>query len=229
MVVRRFLTQKELEDELEAAVADLEHDVILDAVYVPPNVDYLTDEEGIDSETIGPENQPTSSDIAGTFELHNLEQHFEDESALDSSDEVLLSDKRQKLLDQLPKNNTSKVQWRKKNIAYTHSPVSIEIEDIQTIRDQLAVKLAKRYNRKEKKEIQISQPNVIAEYNKSMGGVDLHDNGIANYRCRNKNIPNNSQQQSQHVVSTVIATTWPQLLDCAGFKDAQNVADLLDI
>lgn len=41
---------------------------------------------------------------------------------------------------------------------------------------------AKRYNRKEKKKITIPQPNVIAEYNQHMGGVDLHDNGIANYR-----------------------------------------------
>lgn len=41
---------------------------------------------------------------------------------------------------------------------------------------------AKRYDRKEKKEIPISQPNVIHQYNKYMGGVDLHDNGIANYR-----------------------------------------------
>ncbi|KAK9700938.1 Transposase IS4 [Popillia japonica] len=46
------------------------------------------------------------------------------------------------------------------------------------------VNTAKRYNRKEKKDITISQPNVITQYNKYMGGVDLHDNGIANYRCR---------------------------------------------
>lgn len=43
---------------------------------------------------------------------------------------------------------------------------------------------AKRYNRKEKKKVAITQPNVIAEYNQHMGGVDLHDNGIANYRIR---------------------------------------------
>lgn len=43
---------------------------------------------------------------------------------------------------------------------------------------------AKRYNRKEHKEILIPQPNVIHQYNKYMGGVDLHDNGIANYRIR---------------------------------------------
>lgn len=46
------------------------------------------------------------------------------------------------------------------------------------------VNKVKRYNRKERKDIYISQPNVISEYNKYMGGVDLHDNGIANYRSR---------------------------------------------
>ena len=42
----------------------------------------------------------------------------------------------------------------------------------------------KRYNRKEKAEIVVQQPYVISQYNKFMGGVDLHDNGIANYRCQ---------------------------------------------
>lgn len=41
---------------------------------------------------------------------------------------------------------------------------------------------AKRYNRKARKEVSIGQPNVVKLYNKNMGGVDLHDNGIANYR-----------------------------------------------
>lgn len=42
--------------------------------------------------------------------------------------------------------------------------------------------MVKRYNRKEKREISIPQPNMIAMYNKYMGGVDLHDNAVANYR-----------------------------------------------
>lgn len=42
---------------------------------------------------------------------------------------------------------------------------------------------AKRFNRKEHKEEAVPQPNVISEY-KYMGGVDLHDNGIANYRIK---------------------------------------------
>jgi len=45
---------------------------------------------------------------------------------------------------------------------------------------------AKRYNRKEKKTVLIPQPKVIAEYNQHMGGVDLHDNGICNYRINVK-------------------------------------------
>lgn len=42
---------------------------------------------------------------------------------------------------------------------------------------------AKRYDRKEKKEINIAQPAMIKNY-KYMGGVDIHDNGVANYRIK---------------------------------------------
>nr|CAH7734201.1 unnamed protein product [Callosobruchus chinensis] len=45
---------------------------------------------------------------------------------------------------------------------------------------------AKRYDRKEKKIISIPQPKLFAEYNKHKGGVDLHDNGISNYRIHVK-------------------------------------------
>ena len=45
---------------------------------------------------------------------------------------------------------------------------------------------AKKFNRKEKKFIGISQPLPFFDYNKHMGGVDLHDNGIANYRIGKK-------------------------------------------
>jgi hypothetical protein len=43
---------------------------------------------------------------------------------------------------------------------------------------------AKRYNRKERKSVLVPQPKVIFDYNQQMEGVDLHDNGIANYRIR---------------------------------------------
>ncbi|RZB70355.1 DDE Tnp 1 7 domain containing protein [Asbolus verrucosus] len=46
----------------------------------------------------------------------------------------------------------------------------------------LPVAQAKPYTRKEHKEVLMPQPRVIYDYNKYMGGVDLHDNGIANYR-----------------------------------------------
>lgn len=43
---------------------------------------------------------------------------------------------------------------------------------------------AKRFNKKSGKMENIPQPVVISNYNKFMGGVDLHDNGVANYRTR---------------------------------------------
>ena len=39
-----------------------------------------------------------------------------------------------------------------------------------------------RYSKEDKKKISIPQPKIVNEYNKHMGGVDLHDNGVANYR-----------------------------------------------
>jgi len=39
---------------------------------------------------------------------------------------------------------------------------------------------------KKKKAVSVPQPKVIAEYNQHMGGVDLHDNGICNYRINVK-------------------------------------------
>ncbi|KAG7197703.1 hypothetical protein KM043_014463 [Ampulex compressa] len=42
----------------------------------------------------------------------------------------------------------------------------------------------KRYNRKEKKHNIVLQQNILHQYNQGMGGVDLHDNAIANCRIR---------------------------------------------
>ncbi|XP_050064316.1 piggyBac transposable element-derived protein 3-like [Aphis gossypii] len=39
---------------------------------------------------------------------------------------------------------------------------------------------------KRKKTVNVQQPNVIQDYNKNMGGVNLHDNAIENYRIRVK-------------------------------------------
>ncbi|KAF2888976.1 hypothetical protein ILUMI_17197, partial [Ignelater luminosus] len=44
------------------------------------------------------------------------------------------------------------------------------------------VRKAARYSVKEKSKIEIPQPNVVSCYNQSMGGVDLMDNNISNYR-----------------------------------------------
>lgn len=42
------------------------------------------------------------------------------------------------------------------------------------------LKSAKRFNKKQKKMENVPQPSVIYRYNRHMGGVDLHDNGVAN-------------------------------------------------
>lgn len=48
------------------------------------------------------------------------------------------------------------------------------------------VRPVRRFSRKEKQHVNISQPFLINSYNQHMGGVDLHDNFVAKYRVRVK-------------------------------------------
>lgn len=41
-----------------------------------------------------------------------------------------------------------------------------------------------RFSRSERKKVQVGQPKLITEYKKFMGGVDLADNMVSNYRIR---------------------------------------------
>ena len=41
-----------------------------------------------------------------------------------------------------------------------------------------------RFSRSERKHVQMEQPKLITDYNKFMGGVDLADNMVSNYRIR---------------------------------------------
>ena len=43
------------------------------------------------------------------------------------------------------------------------------------------IKKAQRYSKAEKKRVEITQPNVMAEYNCGMGGVDRFEQNIAAY------------------------------------------------
>lgn len=70
--------------------------------------------------------------------------------------------------------NISLVKWNDNSIV-TAISTHYNVEPLTT---------AKRYDRKAKKEVSLPQPAVISSYNKYMGGVDLHDNGVANYRIR---------------------------------------------
>ncbi|KAI4460832.1 transposase is4 [Holotrichia oblita] len=74
----------ELDDEQEGA---------LNAVYIPPTVDELTDEEDIDDNVLLNE-IPLDGEIAGAFEI----DVGSDDALHDESDEEPLSEKRRKLL-----------------------------------------------------------------------------------------------------------------------------------
>ncbi|KAJ8880878.1 hypothetical protein PR048_017351 [Dryococelus australis] len=66
----------------------------------------------------------------------------------------------------------SAVAWRDNNVVYTLS----NEHGVQP------VQYANRYSSKEKKSLQVTQSNTIHKYDKFMGGVELLDNKISNYR-----------------------------------------------
>nr|CAI5818477.1 unnamed protein product [Callosobruchus analis] len=125
MPFSRYLTQKELEAAVEAIMLDGINDQSdeIDAVYIPPEVDTLTDEEDVNDD-MNPRESEEPFDVVGTFELHvpdNTElpdQSFTlstDEPEWNSSDDESLESKRRRMLstnDRL----ASTVKWKKGQI-----------------------------------------------------------------------------------------------------------------
>ncbi|VEN52385.1 unnamed protein product, partial [Callosobruchus maculatus] len=147
MPFSRYLTQKELEAAVEEIMreGDNDPDDEIDAVYIPPDVDTLTDEEDINEDMIVRESEEPT-DIVGTFELHVPDntkfpgQPFtlsSAESEWDSSDDESLESKRRRMLatnDRL----ASTVKWKKGQIEYSHTPISDEFRSCEELKNTLS-------------------------------------------------------------------------------------------
>ncbi|KAK9736253.1 hypothetical protein QE152_g12635 [Popillia japonica] len=79
----------------------------IDVVYIPPEVDELTDEEDIDDNVVIEQFRPNEQEISGLFEIQN-HNDTTNEGPIDSDDETL-DVKRQKLLRQ----KVSAPVWKK--------------------------------------------------------------------------------------------------------------------
>lgn len=72
------------------------------------------------------------------------------------------------------KNEITMVRWNDNNIV----TIATNYGSVHPLHK------AKRFSRKERKSIHVNQPDILMDYNKHMGGVDIHDNGVANYRIQ---------------------------------------------
>ncbi|KAF2881373.1 hypothetical protein ILUMI_24816 [Ignelater luminosus] len=68
--------------ELESIVEDIQNGDDIDAMYIPPDVDTLTDEEDLDNDVLL-EKVPVT-DVGGTFEVH-VESSDDDEPIAEPS------------------------------------------------------------------------------------------------------------------------------------------------
>ncbi|KAI4469566.1 hypothetical protein MML48_1g01504 [Holotrichia oblita] len=120
MATRRFLTQRELVEAMEEVLNELddEQEGALNAVYIPPKVDELTDEYVLLNEI------PLDGEIAGTFEI----DVGSDDALHYESDEEPLSEKRRKLV-QMNIQKSKEPKWEKKEVVTrTRFPVSNEMD-----------------------------------------------------------------------------------------------------
>ncbi|CAH1954800.1 unnamed protein product [Acanthoscelides obtectus] len=162
MLFRRFLTQSELEAAVEEAGQELYNyrKGALDAVYIPPDVDNVTDEEDVEDELLPEIDVPGPSDIAGTFELHafmneddgaeipNIEEAiFFDDDGFDTSDDEFLTSKKLRLVPPpVPVTSTTfavpplQPKWEKGPLEYTHSFISNADIDMEHLKNELAGK-----------------------------------------------------------------------------------------
>nr|CAH7715080.1 unnamed protein product [Callosobruchus chinensis] len=154
MPFSRYLAQKELEAAVEEIVMEPNDDQSdgMDAVYIPPEVDTLTDEEDVNDD-MNPRESEEPIDIVGTFELHvpdNTElpdQSFTlstENPEWDSSGDESLESKRRLTLstnDRL----ASTVKWKKGQIEYAHTPISDEFRSCEELKIHSRKKLLLKY------------------------------------------------------------------------------------
>ncbi|KAK9685942.1 hypothetical protein QE152_g37563 [Popillia japonica] len=113
-----YLTQRELEVALDEIVNELDNrNDNIDVVYIPPEVDELTDEEDIDDNVAIEQFRPNEQEISGLFEIQN-HNDTSNKGPIDSDDETL-DVKRQKLLRQ----KVSAPVWKKGETTYANLPV----------------------------------------------------------------------------------------------------------
>ncbi|KAG5865276.1 hypothetical protein JTB14_010599 [Gonioctena quinquepunctata] len=100
-IVSKLSRLEGLVENMKISLIDLEKTKdknVIDAVFIPPDVDTLTDEENMDDENYSPENE--STDIAGTFERHVPDSHNDvredEQDGWSPSDEEDLASKRKR-------------------------------------------------------------------------------------------------------------------------------------
>ncbi|KAF2885758.1 hypothetical protein ILUMI_20393 [Ignelater luminosus] len=132
----RYLNQQELEAELEAALDEIKAERLenenVDVVYIPPDLDELTDQEDIDEDVIT-ENDVLDREIAGTFEIHGPDK--EDDEFTDSDDEPLAAK-----IARLEQKRDIQPKWRKEEFQYTIIPTTNEKLNTEDIEKRLGDK-----------------------------------------------------------------------------------------
>ncbi|KAI4469474.1 transposase is4 [Holotrichia oblita] len=130
---KKALTVQELEAILEED-SDLEEINEIDAVYVPPDVDSLTDEENLDEDLLAGEN--LSMDIVGTIEIHT--QALENDNFVEPPPGP--SSSKKKKISSKSKSKQYVPSWKKLEPSYSSVPTKNEFQKMQEIKQQVGGK-----------------------------------------------------------------------------------------
>ncbi|CAH0723619.1 unnamed protein product, partial [Brenthis ino] len=133
MAWQRVLSSQEILSILEEE-KDLEDANQIDAVYMMPTVDNLTDEEDLDDDALGDYDNTVPTDIAGTYEIHTdlpaEPENTQGEPGPSTSKKPSLPKKSPKCVP----------DWKKEHPIYTHFPTSDETAMTQNIEERVGGK-----------------------------------------------------------------------------------------
>lgn len=115
---------------------DSDSDDVVDAVYIPPDVKTITDEEDVDDNILA--EQPLEKDIAGTFELHTktdiANEKLNEESENDESKNV-----------HMPQKKKIKMNKEGKQIIMNNKCIKTRTDDKKQMKSKILPKWVKKY------------------------------------------------------------------------------------